>query len=438
MKYYALADCNNFYASCERAFQPRLAGQPVIVLSNNDGCIIARSNEAKALGIEMGVPYWEVRSLINEHQVQVFSSNYALYGDMSARVMDILQQHCADVEVYSIDEAFLELSFYNQDLQQYGEQLRRVVYQCTGIPVSIGIARTKTLAKLANHIAKRRSASLTPLPDFGVSSAERSVHGGVCLLSPSDPRLSELPVSKVWGVGRAYERKLAEIGVQTVADLQQVEEGWMRKTFGVVGLRLLKELKGEACHALEPPITGRKHTMVSRSFRRDVYELEELKEAISVYASRLGEKLRRYRQSASCLTVFLWANPHKKTRPDGRSYFAMSLELPLATSNTNTFIQWAIAAVERLYEKGTNYKKAGLLAGSLQPAAVLQTNLFVGEQRQMRFAKAIEAMDRLNRQYGRQTVCFASCGNGKNTWCRKEQWRSPRFTTSWEEVLRVR
>lgn len=420
MKYYSLVDVNNFYASCERAFQPRLATCPVVVLSNNDGCIIARSNEAKALGIEMGVPYWEVRSLINEHQVQVFSSNYALYGDMSARVMDILQQHCADVEVYSIDEAFLELSFYKQNLQQYGEQLRRVIWQCTGIPVSVGIARTKTLAKLANHIAKRQAP------------------GGVYVLGPTDPKLLELPVSKVWGVGRAYERKLAEIGVKTVSALQQVEEGWMHREFGVVGLRLLKELKGEACHALEPPVTGRKHTMVSRSFRRDVYELEELKEAISVYASRLGEKLRRYRQAARHLTVFLWANPHKKIRPDGRSYFAMSLELPLATSNTNTFIQWAAAAVERLYEKGTNYKKAGLLAGGLQPATVLQTNLFVGEQRQLRFAKAIEAMDQLNRQYGSQTVHFASCGNGDNTWCRKEQWRSPRFTTCWEEVLRVK
>lgn len=420
MKYYALVDCNNFYASCERAFQPRLAGRPVIVLSNNDGCVIARSDEAKALGIEMGVPYWEARPLLDRHNVQIFSSNYALYGDLSARVMDILQQHCAEVEVYSIDEAFLRLSFHKQDLQQYGERLRRLLHRCTGIPVSIGIARTKTLAKLANHIAKRQTS------------------GGVYLLCPSDPRLSELPVSKIWGIGRAYERKLAETGVQTVAALQQVEEGWMRQTFGVVGLRLLKELKGEACYALEPPIAGRKHTMVSRSFRRDVYELDELKEAISVYASRLGEKLRRYNQAASCLTVFLWANPHKRIRLDGRSYFAMSLELPLATANTNDFIQWAAAAVERLYEKGTNYKKAGLLAGGLQPATVLQTNLFVGEQRQLRFAKAIEAMDKLNRQFGRQTVCFASCGNGGNTWCRKEQWRSPRFTTRWEEVLRVR
>ncbi|MCB0582310.1 MAG: DUF4113 domain-containing protein, partial [Phaeodactylibacter sp.] len=207
---------------------------------------------------------------------------------------------------------------------------------------------------------------------------------------------------------------------------------------GVVGLRLLKELKGEACYGLEPPVAGRKHVMVSRSFRRDVYELEELKEAISVYASRLGEKLRRYSQAANHLTVFLWANPHKRIRPDGRSCFAMSLELPLATSNTNTLIQWAAAAVERLYEKGTNYKKAGLLAGGLQPAAVLQTNLFVGEQRQLRFAKAIEAMDKINRQHGRQAVRFASCGNAENTWRRKEQWRSPRFTTRWEEVLRVR
>lgn len=270
MTCYALVDCNNFYASCERAFQPRLAGQPVIVLSNNDGCVVARSDEAKALGIEMGVPYWEVRALLEENNVQVFSSNYALYGDMSARAVDILQQHCAEVEVYSIDEAFLRLSFHGQDLQQYGERLCRLVRQCTGIPVSVGIARTKTLAKLANYVAKRRSASLTPMLGFSGNAAGRSAmpHGsGVCLLDPSDPRLSELPVGKVWGVGRAYERKLAEIGVQTVAGLQQVEESWMRQTFGVVGLRLLKELKGEACYGLEPPVAGRKHVMVSRCIR---------------------------------------------------------------------------------------------------------------------------------------------------------------------------
>jgi DNA polymerase V len=284
VKYFALVDCNNFYASCERVFQPQLAATPIVVLSNNDGCVVARSEEAKALGIPMGEPLFQIRDLIRREGVRVFSSNYALYGDLSRRVMEILGQHCAAIEVYSIDEAFLRLEFYAQTperLLDFARRLRWTVLRCTGIPVSIGIAPNKTLAKLANHIAKRRTDE------------------GVYFLLPQDPILAELPVAKVWGVGRAYERRLGERGVHTVRELQACYPGWIRQEFGVVGLRLLRELQGYACLDLEPPVTSRKHTMVSRSFARDVADPEDLRERLAVYATRLGEKLRRYHQATA-------------------------------------------------------------------------------------------------------------------------------------------
>lgn len=422
MKYFALVDCNNFYASCERAFNPRLKNRPIVVLSNNDGCIIARSQEAKDLGVGMGTPYWEVKSLIRKYNIHVFSSNYPLYGDMSNRVMNILNDYNDEVEVYSIDEAFLRLSFYKNseiDLLEYAKMIRQQVLRCTGIPVSVGIGKTKTLAKLANHIAKRQTTD------------------GVFFLEANDERLKSLSVSKVWGVGRQYQKRLAGVGVQNIADLCAMPEAWMRKEFGVVGLRLLKELKGEVCHQLEPPVTARKNTMVSRSFRRDVYLLSELKEAISVYTSRLGEKLRQYKQLTSVITVFLWANPFRNERSDGRRYFSKSRVLALSTSNSNELILAAMELLGELYEEGTNYKKIGILASELKPANSIQTNLFVPAEKRIQLSTLMETMDKVNKQLGSDKVRFASCGKDQ-PWARKEQWRSPRYTTNWRELLVVR
>ena len=419
MKYFALVDCNNFYASCERSFNPHLQDRPIVVLSNNDGCVIARSEEAKALGIPMGIPYWEVRDLIKREKVKVFSSNYQLYGDMSNRVMNILRAHSSDMEVYSIDEAFLELAFFDQSqasLFDYGCKLRQKVMKGTGIAVSVGIGATKTLSKLANHIAKKQQ--------------------GVYVLNPNDPMLSGIPTEKIWGVGSAYKRRLKKIDVHTVAQLQAVDESWMRKEFGVVGLRLLKELKGTTCQKLEPPITEKKEMMVSRAFRRDVYELSELLEAISVYATRLGEKLRQYKQSTGMLTVFLWANPFRNQRKDGRKYFAQSIELPLHTNNTNELIEWSAKVIKFLFERGTNYKKAGIMASQLKPANILQTNLFVPADKLQKSKRIMQAVDKINTQMGRNTVYFSSCGRQQG-WARKEQWSSPRYTTRWEELLRI-
>ncbi|NUQ25285.1 MAG: Y-family DNA polymerase [Saprospiraceae bacterium] len=421
MSLFALVDCNNFYASCERVFNPKLADKPLVVLSNNDGCVVARSNEAKALGIPMGEPLFKLRELIQKGEVAVFSSNYALYGDMSERVMSILQDHCADVEVYSIDEAFLELMFYQQtesSLTDYARDLRGKVLKWTGIPVSVGLAPTKTLAKLANHIAKKRTEE------------------GVFYLTPGHDILQELDIDELWGVGSAYKRRLAAIGIDTVAQFAGISESWMQQEFGVVGLRLLKEVKGFPCYGLEPPVTERKNAMISRSFAKDVYELEPLAEAIAIYATRLGEKLRRYRQTAGVITVFLWANRFKNKRPDGLSCFSRMVELPIATSNTNELIHWSVAMVKSLYEKGTNYKKVGILAGELKPAGRLQTNLFVPETQLLRSAELMKTLDQINQRMGRGTVYFAACSH-RPDFKLKTEWRSPRFTTRWEELLKA-
>ena len=418
---FALVDCNNFYASCERVFNPGIWNRPIVVLSNNDGCVVARSNEAKALGIDMGVPLFQIRDLVDRHRVVVCSSNYALYGDLSRRVMGVLQKHSPDIEVYSIDEAFFQLSPQDQEAtacDQWAADLRQQVKQWIGIPVSVGIAPTKTLAKLANHIAKKQTQT------------------GVFTLLPENPILETIPIEEVWGVGKAWHRRLQSIGVSSVSQLQSLPEGWMRKEFGVVGVRLLKELNGEPCLHLEAPVTARQNTMVSRSFARDVHTCDALCEAIAVYATRLGEKLRRYNQQAEVITVFLWANGFKDNPGGERRYFARTLELPLASGNTNELVSHAIVLIKELYEPGIRYKKAGILASGLRPLQSLQTNLFVPELNHLRSATLMQTMDAINKRMGNNTVHVAACGH-QPRFKLKSQWRSPRYTTRWDELLVV-
>lgn len=419
---YFLADANNFYASCERVFNPKLRGRPIVVLSNNDGCVVARSNEAKALGILMGEPFFKIRALVKAQQVEVFSSNYTLYADMSARVMSILQAHCAETEVYSIDEAFLRPNRYGAtvaDNLDFALGLRETVLQCTGIPISVGLADTKTLAKLANYLAKKRSPN------------------GTYHLEASSPELAELGIEELWGVGAAYQRRLATVRVKTVADLARVSEVWMQKEFGVVGLRLLKEVRGEACYGLEAPVESRKSMIVSRSFAQDVLELPMLSEAVARYATRLGEKLRGYGQQTEAITVFVWANRFKPQENMPLQCSALSVELPLASSNTNELIHWAGMLVRKLYQPGVRYKKAGIMATALRPQASVQMNLFVDEGASLRSAQLMQALDGINRKMGRNTVYFAACGN-KPEWGPKAERRSGRFTTRWGELMRVR
>lgn len=415
---YALVDCNNFYASCERVFRPDLARRPLVVLSNNDGCVVARSQEAKALGIAMGEPYFRIRHWEEAGQLHVFSSNYELYGDMSDRVMSLLRKACAEVEVYSIDESFLLLDFYDyspERLIEYATRLRASVGRSTGIPVSIGIAATKTLAKLANHIAKRRTDN------------------HLCLLRPDDPVLSELPLSEVWGAGPAYSRRLAAVGVHTVAQLQQLRPQWMQREFGITRRRLLEELQGRPCLELEPPVTGRQSTMVSRSFRSLVSDVEELYEAVATYTSRLGEKLRRYDQAAAVLSVFLWTNRYAEGEYAGRNCYSRTMELPLATNDTGVLIRHAGQMLRQLYLPGLSYKKAGVLADQLRPAASIQGNLFETQPERHEQAQLLETVDHLNRRFGRGTVQYAACGFDP-AWRLKAEKRSPRYTTRWEEI----
>lgn len=430
---YALADCNNFYASCERVFRPELRSKPVLVLSNNDGCVVARSNEVKQLGIATGSPHWKIKDLIAKHQITVFSSNYQLYGDLSARVMNLLGQHCAEIEIYSIDEAFMRFDYYGQTqarLELEGRHIKQYVEQCSGIPISIGFAPSKTLAKLANHIAKK-------VTQTGVHVLDRPLEEATLLRS--------IKVSELWGIGPAYSRKLARFGIDNVWQLMQCDEKWFYKQFTIQGLRLLKELRGIPCLDLEEAPSGRQNMVVSRAFRRDVYALDELREAIANFATRMGEKLRRYDQVTTGLSVFLLVNPYNNKSSDGRRYFSQFIQLPIATSNTPELIRAAWRALAVCYSPGRNFKKCGIMAYGLQPAAGsagsvgMQLPLFGTDSEQhLKNRTVMTVVDKLNARFGKGTVGPAACAVTKgNQWQRLEQFRSPRYSTNWGEILRV-
>jgi DNA polymerase V len=431
---FALVDCNNFYASCERVFQPKLEGKPIVVLSNNDGCVVARSNEAKAVGIQMGVPFFQIRELIRQHDVRYFSSNYQLYGDMSARVMAVLQSFCDDMEVYSIDEAFLNLNFYHNDpatLLDFCQNIRQKVRQLTGIPVSVGIAPTKTLAKLANHIAKK------PLTPEGNAFTE-----GVFSLADTrlhETILSQIAVSEVWGIGRAHEQQLHDFGIENVWQLRNAPEPWIRQTMSVMGLRTVKELNGFPCYGIEPPETTRQNIVVSRSFQKDISELSQLEEAIANYATRLGEKLRHFNLKANALTVFLVRNRFKENNLDGRTYLSKSVELPMATADTSRLIQTATAIVAELHQEGFRFKKAGIMATDLRDTEGVQTHLFIDADAELRRESLMKTMDKINGKMGKSTLQFATAlKNAHSHWAVKSEFRSPRFTTVWREILVVK
>ncbi|MDP7654085.1 MAG: Y-family DNA polymerase [Candidatus Marinimicrobia bacterium] len=417
---YALVDCNNFYASCERVFDPRLEGRPIVVLSNNDGCVIARSNEAKALGIAMGEPAFKKEEVYAKHNVAIFSSNFALYGDMSQRVMRTLAQHSAAMEIYSIDEAFLECSGLSADeLDRFGIHLRKTVKQWTGIPVSIGVAPTKTLAKVANHIAKR-------LPD----------NSGVCVLTKEETIeycLKKLPVEKLWGVGRRYALFLRSWGINTAWDLRRMPEGWVKENMTVVGLRLQKELKGEPCIPLEDQPQKKKEICTSRSFGTMVTELDELKQAVSMYATRCAEKLRTQNSCTNLVNVFLHTNPF---RPDLPQYKNVRLvRLPVASNSTLNIVQAALGGLRSIYRAGYQYKKAGVIVSGLVPSNTIQYNLFhpTDEDRHMRL---MSAMDTVNDREGRDVLRIAEQGFARR-WTLRQERLSPCYTTRWADFMTI-
>ena len=417
---FTLVDCNNFYASCERVFDPRLEGRAIVVLSNNDGCVIARSNEAKALGIAMGEPAFKKEDVYAKHNVAVFSSNFALYGDMSQRVMRTLANHSAAMEIYSIDEAFLDCSGLTADgMDRFASNLRKTVKQWTGIPVSIGVAPTKTLAKVANHIAKR-------LPD----------NSGVCVLSRDETIeycLKKLPVEKLWGVGRRYARFLRSWGINTAWDLRRMPEGWVKEHMTVVGLRLQKELKGEPCILLEDQPQKKKEICTSRSFGTMVTELDELKQAVSMYATRCAEKLRTQKSCTNLVNVFLHTNPF---RPDLPQYKNVRLvRLPVASNSTLNIVQAALSGLQSIYREGYQYKKAGVIVSGLVSANTVQYNLFhpTDEDRHMRL---MDAMDIVNDREGRDVLRVAEQGFARR-WTLRQERLSPCYTTRWADFMTV-
>ena len=413
---FALVDCNNFYASCERVFNPRLEGKPIVVLSNNDGCVVARSNEAKALGIGMGVPEFQIRPLLRAHHVQVFSSNYTLYGDMSQRVMETLDPFSPDLEIYSIDEAFLSLSgFTARNLTEYGRIIRATVKRWTGLPVSVGIAETKTLAKIANRVAKRT-------PDTG----------GVCdmLACPErDALLGRIAVADVWGVGPNYARLLNQHGITTALQLRHADDLWIRKRMGIMGLRLVMELRGVSCLDLEQCPAPKQSLTCSRAFGTLISTLAEMEEAVSVYASRVAEKLRHERLAATVLTVCLTTNAFK----EGPQYSnALTLKLPVATDSTAELIRAAFQGIRAIYREGYNYKKAGVMLTGLVPANQTQADLFDDRERG-RSKRLMSALDSINDRWGADTLHYASSGINK-PWKTQFHRRSPAYTTDWDAL----
>lgn len=415
---FALVDCNNFYASCERVFRPDLAQRPLVVLSNNDGCVIALSKEAKALNIPRAVPLHKVEDIIKAHRVAVFSSNYTLYGDLSNRVMSTLEMHVPKIEVYSIDEAFLDLSGMAHDqLYTFADKLAQTTHRWTGIPVTIGIGPTKTLAKVANKAAKSQAKMVHVYPQAAAAEAH----------------LETLQVEEVWGVGARLGKKLREVGIRTGHDLRSANQQMIRKSFSVVVERLLLELRGVACLTLED-VAPRKHILASRSFGRPVRDLHDLEEAISAYTARAAEKLRGQNGRANAIQVSLRTNRFKPWETQERQSLTATFEV--ATSNTSLMAKQARQLIRELYKKGVNYQKAGVILLDILPAGAEQFSFF-GEEDHQQSDRLMGTIDAINQKMGRGTLKFAGQGLQQD-WQMRSNFRGPRYTTRWQELAIVK
>lgn len=418
-KIYALVDCNSFYCSCERVFDPSLEGKPVVVLSNNDGCAVSRTGEAKKW-IPMGAPIHKYTKEVAMHDIKIFSSNYTLYSDMSRRVMSILNRFTPDLEIYSIDEAFLDLSgFSRKDLTEYGKEIRETVRKWTGIPVSIGIGESKTLAKIANRVAKKT-------PELGgVFNVYKNP--GVNSI------LRRIDVSDIWGVGKAYSRLLKGHGINSAYDLKIANDTWIRKQMSVVGYRTQLELRGTSCIDIEE-VEQKKQIIRSRSFGHDVKDYDELKEAISMHASRAGEKLREERSIARYISIFIKTN---KFKDDPQYSNSIGVYLPEPTSYTHNLIDAALDLLDRIYKPEYKYKKAGVMLADICPEDEVQLSLFSPNRNLKNQIDLMKAFDRINSAWGRETVRYASSGI-QRPWSMKRAGLSPRYTTSWNELPAVK
>ena len=400
-KKIGLVDCNSFYVSCERLFNPKIRRKPVVVLSNNDGCIISRSNEAKALGIKMGEPYFKAKDIIIKNNVNVFSSNYSLYGDLSRRVMRTLKRFNSDIEVYSIDEAFMDLSnFSDKEIEEVGKEIRSTVLKWTGIPTSIGIAKTKTLSKVANHIAKKTKAGVTSL--IGIENL--------------DPILEKVEINDVWGVGRQLTKFYQKNGIYNAKQLKNKSNTWIKKCSNVLSSRSAMELRGISCIELEKTTSKRKSCVVSRSFGKRVENFQELKEAVASYCLNASEKLRSENLVAKALTVFVRTSPFQ--RNFGYYSNSKTIDFPIATNNSIETVKTAITILESIYKNGYRYQKAGVMFSGLSDENSKE-NLFASEKDE-KINKLMRSIDKTNFRFGRRTLSIASAGIRKKWFMKRE------------------
>lgn len=414
---FALIDCNNFYASCERVFNPSLNGKPVLILSNNDGCVIARSNEAKALGIPMGAPAFKFKEVIENGEVHVFSSNFALYGDMSNRVMTILGTFCPKMEIYSIDEAFLDFSGFDlYDLEALGCEIRKRVLQWTGIPVSVGFAHTKALAKVANRIAKKFT--------------DRT--GGVYTIDTEEQRIKALKwlkIEDVWGIGRQHARRLKEMNVLNAYQFTQLTDRWVRDMMTVVGLRLKLDLQGEPTLQLED-VRDKKSIATTRSFDHNYKDLTLIKERVASFAVSCAEKLRRQHCCCQSVMVFLHTNGFREDQPQYSKNIV--IKLPFATNSSIEIVKFAVMGLEQIFREGYGYKKAGVIVSDFSPEGNQQLTLF--DSRNVKHIELMKAVDNINRSMGQQKVRLAAQEPGR-VWKMKQERLSPRYTTNLNEII---
>ena len=412
----ALIDCNSFYVSCERLFNPKINNKPVVVLSNNDGCVISRSIEAKKIGIKMGEPYFKVKDLVTKNNVQIFSSNYALYGDLSRRVMKVLKGFSDKIEIYSIDEAFLDLSYVKDDqVEEYGKKIKDRVLKWTGIPTSVGISSTKTLSKVANHIAKKNKA------------------GVIFLKENIDNILKDFDIGDVWGVGRQLSKLYKKNGIDDAYKLKNISNTWVKKNTNVLGAKTVMELRGVSCIFLETQETKRKSCCVSRSFGKKIESLEKLRESITTHCLNAAEKIRTDKQTAKAITVFIRTSPFDKNR----KYYSNSItiDLPVSTSNSLELVKEAINGLKKIYKYGYFYQKAGVILSKLNEISDQKFNLLapIMENRSYTLMKAI---DFTNAKYGRNAITVAQAGIN-NTWKMRRKHSSKIDTGSFDSLPKI-
>ena len=411
----ALIDCNSFYVSCERLFNPKINNKPVVVLSNNDGCVISRSTEAKRIGIKMGEPYFKVKELVRKNKVHIFSSNYALYGDISRRVMKILRDFSDKMEVYSIDEAFISLSFIeDQRLDEYGKEIRERILKWTGIPTSIGIANTKTLSKVANHIAKKKKTGVKVLNNDAII----------------DEELKRFHISNVWGVGKQLSKLYIKNDIDTAYKLKNISNTWVKKSTNVLGAKTVMELRGIPCVSLETLETKRKSCCVSRSFGKKVESMDKLKESVTTHCLSAAEKIRGDDQVTKSVTVFIRTSPFDRHK----EYYSNSktIDLPIATNNSIELISAAIEGLKAIYKYGYFYQKSGVTLSQLTDAKKEEFNL-LAPLLETKSKSLMQAIDQTNIKYGRNSISIAQAGTG-NSWKMKREHFSKIDTASFNHL----